>query len=276
MNYYLKYMLVLLLSCSIHHCICSQEVLYTFEDNYQTGSTYVIPSDSAHFRRVKTMGYGTIRCQFDDDVPAAVRHGVEKAAGVWQCYLSNEDTLSLRVMMKNSLSNNNCDVVTKVIYIPIIEDLTSYPKCLLRHHGIGQDVVISEDYDAAISFNSDVDWGFGLGEELFSKKNATFAALRSIALAMGFGSSVETRSRYVAFRSNYSSPFDKLIFSESGDSLSQIPMTGSLNNPDLNRFVCPDNGYLYVKEMSEGYKLYAPPTFENHRSLKYLTKVSHP
>ena len=121
------------------------------------------------------------------------------------------------------------------------------PQSLLRER-----YNIHENYpfDAIIHINKNSNWGLGLRNISKTSKNLTYALMRAIGTSLGFGSSIKKDERRgtFSFTSKKPSPFDKLIFSQTGNKLSDIDNSKS---QDLANFVQPASGYLYIHKQSD-------------------------
>lgn len=199
-------------------------------------------------------------------MPDSLKVALDIAADVWSGYLYDNDILNVRIMYEKM---DDADIRTSVSYY--IWQSFYYPMCLYRKiAGATNDVP-----DAVIRINSDVDWCVGVGDGVSgNSKNLSFGLLRAFATAMGFGSSVklDRREENVVFAfTNGMSVFDKLIFAEDGTRMEDL---NNDKREEFRNFVQQGNGNLYISDKAPSCVLYAPPQFDENRSLKYMTDQS--
>ncbi|WP_288317608.1 hypothetical protein [Xylanibacter caecicola] len=234
----------------------------TYEDFYPEGEIIVRPSPNAKIKRVSSKKRGKVIYDISgEDMPDSLRTCIKVAADVWSNYLHNEDSLKLQIFYDDT---STADMKISVCYY--IYEQMAIPQSLLRER-----YNIHENYpfDAIIHINKNSNWGLGLRNISKTSKNLTYALMRAIGTSLGFGSSIKKDERRgtFSFTSKKPSPFDKLIFSQTGNKLSDIDNSKS---QDLANFVQPASGYLYIHKQSDDYKLYAPSIFDSNKSLKYL------
>lgn len=255
---------VLCFSCSFSQ----KPVTVVFDEMCNYGGTRIVPAADAKAKRVscKRSGWVVVDDAGCAGMPDSLKVALDIAADVWSGYLCDEDILNVKVIYEEM---DGVDIRTSVSYYAM--QSFYYPMCLYRKlTGITGDAP-----DAVIHINSGVDWCVGVGEGVSgNSKSLSSGMLRAFATAMGFGSSVklDRRKENVVFAfANGMSVFDKLIFAEDGTRME------SLNNnkrEEFRSFVQQVNGNLYVSDKTPSCVLYAPPQFDENRSLKYMTDQS--
>lgn len=238
--------------------------MLTFEENCPVG-VVVKPKDTAKKVRLSNSHRGKIVYDFvDANMPDSLKLCMKIAAELWGCYLSNEDSLYLKVCYDNNNveGQNAADISLSVYYIA---DSTTifYPSCLLRKKN---GLETPSRPDAIIHINNTTDWHLGIGRIGSNSKNLTYALMRAIGTTLGFGSSVKTnKNSKLKFYCKQPTVFDNIVFSVDGEKL------GNVKNDELEDFIKSNSGKLYAYKQSEAYKLYTPEQFDENLSLKYLT-----
>jgi hypothetical protein len=172
------------------------------------------------------------------------------------------------------------DIKTSVGYIPDTESNKIVATSLYYTLHPTQDNSNSSP-DAVITINKNRGWdcGYNIYNNL-GNPNLSYAMLRSIALVLGFGSSLVEKKydtgNIIAFHSpSRYSPFDWLLTSSTGRSLYELKNTGKRQNPDILNFGTGVYGDVYIEGISttyfdSKYKMYTPPTYEIGKSMSYL------
>lgn len=251
----------LLLTLSLTATAQNAEFL-TYEDFYPEGSIVVKPSPNAKPQRVSSKKRGKVIYELvGNDMPDSLQTCIKVAADVWNNYLHNEDTLKLQIFYDNT---STADIKISVCYYQYGE--MAIPQSLSRER---YNINDNYPFDAIIHINKQSDWASGLRNISKTSKNLTYALMRAIGTSLGIGSSIEKDKHNGSFSFTYAVPtvFDKLIFSQSGNRLSDIDNS---NSQELSIFTQSNSGFLYVYKQSDDYKLYAPSTFDTNKSLKYL------
>ncbi|MBO6287022.1 MAG: hypothetical protein J6M94_00345 [Prevotella sp.] len=254
--------LMLLLCCMP---VKSQEIVHViFEDNYTLGRTAMDMTHEAKKRRTQSANRGVISFSYDS-INDKDRSAIEAAATIWSSYLANGDTVKIDIVYDNTMA---CDIKTDVLYYKNGD--TAYPSSLAKHLFLYDNPI-----HAIISINGCCDWDVDSENGGVSKKNLTYAMLRSIAQVMGFGGSIKrgNHNEITTGIRNCYSLFDKIILFSDGSYMKEIPLSNS-NNEELSSFVQPSCGFLYVKEVNQDNMLYAPSSFDDGKSLKFLMNTS--
>lgn len=232
-----------------------------FDNVYPKGEIVVKPSDNAKLLRSFSSHRGVILCDVEGTIPDSLFTCMEVAIDVWQNYLYEDDTLKVQLKFADL---KNVDVRTSVAYRK--HNNVFYPQSLYTKN-------TKEDrnfeYDAIITINSNVDWNIGVAQIGANAKNLSYACMQSIALTLGFGTSLTTKNyNNINFYAKYPSVFDRLLASSSGIKLSEITNN---ETSKLKAFACGSYGKVYARTKNETFEMYAPSTFDAHKSLKYLT-----
>lgn len=155
----------------------------------------------------------------------------------------------------------------EVAYTPI-NSVDIYPQSLAVNLGL----VNREEFtfDALITINEDYKWDFNFSDQVRSSNNFTTAMLRSIAISLGFGSSVHKNplKEIVFGLRGHFSPFDNIVVNSQSKFLNQVPNTGR-ENAELVSYVTGNNVYCKYPNNSS-FKLYAPSTFKDGFTLNYF------
>lgn len=255
---------LVLLMCCIP--VESQEIVHEiFEDNYTLGRTEMDVTLVAKTRRTQSANRGVISYSHDS-LNDKDRSAIEAAATIWSSYLANGDTVKIGIEYDNTM---DCDIKTDVLYYK--DEDTAYPISLAKHL-----LLYDDSIHAIIYINGCSDWDVDSENGGVAKRNLTYAMLRSIARVMGFGGSIRRGNHnYITTGpARCYSSFDKIILSSDGSYMEDIPVTYNRYNADLNSFVQPSSGFLYVKQINNDYMLYAPSVFDQNKSLRFVMNSS--
>lgn len=217
---------------------------------------------------------GNIIFKFDNSVPDSIQRAALIAADLWESKISNIKPIRISMTME-SLSDNH-DVETDVQYQDIDSLNMSIPLSLMvNKYGL---VTTDSEIHGIIHLNITKQWDCGVSDSIYlDSRNVTSVTLRAIANILGFGSTATQKivrgNKIIGFSNDLHSPFDMLVFNTNNKRLSDIAIgSASRNNVALAAFSQPDeNTFIFVKEPSETYKLYAPATFEFGKSLQFFT-----
>lgn len=207
-----------------------------------------------------------------ENVPDSIATCIYAAVDIWESVIKNETPIYL-TFNYSALESAN-DVETIVQYYTLDRSLF-YPSSLF-FNSISTRQNTNLTPDAYIYINNNVQWDCSHNDVVLpNTKNMTYAMLRAIATALGFGSSVTKRmvndSEIITFGlSRGHSVFDNSILSSSGSKLSDISNRGYRVNSALEAFVQPTSETIYTKTDEMQYKMYAPSTFQVGKSLVYL------
>ena len=261
-NRIFRLLFLVLYSVGIISTVQAQEIVHVAcGENYTLGKTSINMSQGAKPNRTRSAGRGVIQCNYNG-ISDREKTAIETAANIWCAYLQNGDTIKIDVEYDESMSY---DILIDVLHQQLGNTL--YPLSLLQH----QRLESGHQTHGIIKLNPTSKWDVDAENGGTSKRNLVYAALRSIARIMGFGGSLDMGIHgYVVLKNSNFSPFEKMIISSEGDSLSAISVKRLKYSAALNSFVQPSCGYLYVDSINAKHRLYAPPVFESDKSLKYL------
>lgn len=261
---------VLLLVAFPSHGLAQEVVTLVYDDVCNYGDIRIVPSDEAKPLRVSSQRAGVVMIDKTNcsNMPDSLKVALKIASDVWSGYLAIGDSLKLQVYYDEI---QGVDIRTAIYYrtLSALAPETYYPLALCRKLNNGF-LKNSPQYDAVIHINKNVNWCVGMNSGgAMSMKNLSYSLLRAMAMALGFGSSVQYNKRgEIAFYfGNGISIFDKLVFAEDGRRLESFK---GMSGQSLESFVQQNNGYLYASEKLDKYRLYAPQQFDEYKSLKYL------
>ncbi len=271
------YVLAVLLLCLGQQAILGQTELemVNFKINVPEGISFQTPVLGKRILKASGCKPGSIQVHtapnWLDGLPVEkkdiIEASIKSAVNIWKLYI-NGTKLNLSINLSSTMTQ---DIETEVLFIPNVNDSTSYPLSFHKNHIETDNAVYAAYYDATITINSQVDWGMGY-ETLSS--NLTLGLLQAISHALGFGSSIKlnTDRTFVIIPTTYYTPFDKLIFSSSGQYLSSIPIRigGRRPNPSLEAFANPQSDNIYVLSQIPQYQLFAPFEYADYASFKYF------
>lgn len=215
---------------------------------------------------------GKIIYDSDTQLPDSVRICIEAAKDLWESRIGNGAEVKLKFNYVDMDDDN--DIRIDVTYSKKVNP--TMPQCLYRYLNKTPLSEI-ETADAFIDINKKKVWNCSNNDDQISgSRNLTYAMLRSIAVALGFGSSVTQKdvrgSKYIVFSPSGGkhSLFDTFVFRSDGKKLSDIPNVGNRNNAALNEFVQPAGMSIYALKEDDNHKMYAPEVYDPFRSLVYL------
>lgn len=247
-----------------------ETVAIDFDFTCQPGGTKIFPTEAAKSQRLSSNNSGNITIDHTDcvDMPDSLKVALKIASDIWSGYMTDNDALNIKI---NYNDINNVDIKTSVYYhAPYSSGKFVYYPISLYKKIFGERPQNAPDYDAIIHINKNTNWSVGIGNgNSTTSKNLSYALLRAIATAMGFGSSIhyDRRQNITFYFSNGFSVFDSLIFSEDGKRMENLDNS---RLQEFKDFVQHNNGDLYAAKKENGYKLYAPEQFDENKSLKYL------
>lgn len=205
---------------------------------------------------------GDLNATYDENMPDSIITCINAALDIWSSKIGTSVPIYFEFRYQDLGEN---DIVSTIKYdehegkwIP------SSLKATLTDNSARDSITP----DAIIQINNSIDWDCSFGEnQAFEKYNLSVGLLRAISRAFGFGSSIKTDRRgnlSFGVQDRYTD-FDELIFSSKGTWLK------NLSEDQLPNFVAPTDGMdIYALKQSPQYKMYAPPTYEQYRSLVYL------
>lgn len=227
-----------------------REVL-VFNEDCSSGSIKIVPSQDAKVKRTSSKNTGVITMDLSNcaDMPDSLKVALYIASDVWSGYLNEGDSVNLDIRYDDT---NESDISAEVSYLPSVDQIY-YPQCLYRKLFPVNNRSAFSYPDAIIHINKNTNWCVGVGDGASSDlKNLAYGMLRSVATALGVGSSVKKDSRnnvVFGFRDGMS-VFDKNIFSESGKRMESL---SNNSGKEFNDFVQQQNGCLYFYKKEKAY-----------------------
>ena len=207
---------------------------------------------------------GIIHLIPSSDIPDNVLEVAQRAKETWESKIKNKYPVYIGLEYK--AFNDNDAIVTDVYYTFNHEAVPN----ALNAQLIGRNDDCSDSPDAIIAINPDVKWDFRYdSSSVTGEKNLYSAMLRAFATGLGFGASVTVdNSQGIRFAiEGHPSAFDKLVKNNDGALLSELDDY----SPRLQQF-CESKiaAPIYVLAADDNHKLYAPETFIENVSLRYL------
>ena len=252
----------------IHAQTESSDTIIIIEDYYVSGGTRFLPIDTLtgpYYPRRAMEVRGNIEYDITGNIPDSLSTAIEEAVDTWNKCLAG----AYANLCFEYTSGISADIQTELLYRSGVVDKTTYYTQSLHRHLFHENDY--QTYDAIIKINAQEDWFIGISDHVVSKKNLSYAVKRAIALALGFGSSIHKNNRgnIVFSLNNGHSAGDKMIFNSTGTYLSSIPNSRQRSSSDIIIFVTGNN--LYINQQDSEHGLYAPSSFNEFKSLKYLT-----
>ena len=231
--------------------------------------------------RLKSNSCISFKIISEANVPDSVTKCLEVAADIWRSCLNLKSNNSINLQLKWEDLPNDEDIKITVAYF-YDKDNNYVPTSL--YYSLNPDLISenSHDYDAKITINKNINWNCGYNiENNYGSCNLNYAMLRSIAIALGFGSSLSlvnfSSGPVVKFKfSQGHSIFENLLVSENNIWLKNLSNTGKKQNPEIINFCTGRNGNVYIDgnyinaSERDKYKMYTPQNYENTKSLVYL------
>lgn len=207
---------------------------------------------------------GIIELSFDGITDESMKECFREAARYWGATIQNRIPIHIQAATLSDLEDEL--VLCDVIFFE--ETKTTMAPSALHVQDTGIENVDSPD--AFIWLNPAKQWDTSIGVTTSSTANSLYTcALRSIAVCLGFGSSVTSFDGInPCFQwDGHLSKFDQLIIDSSGKKLSDC--MGDDNA--LRAFVSPSSGKsIYAGKKTTEYKMYSPSDFRQRESLVYL------
>lgn len=259
--FYLKGVLFLLLLCNLNNIYAQIKDTLVIESVYDNADINIVPTSTAKMQRMSSKRGGKIIYDVPSEMPDSLQVAVKVAKEIWESYI--DDTMNVDIRY---VDLDDIDIRVEVDYSLYSNDNVYYPDCLYcRLFSVSND-----KYDGIIEINNKTNWRVGIGDyNVPNTKNLSYVMLQSFAAVLGFSSSVQPNRRGdLAFKFIRSmSVFDRLLFSNGGERMEDIPITSSTA---IGNLVQQDSGYLYILKADEKYKLYAPKIYDRNRSLRYM------
>ena len=269
---FMRKILVLIISFLLYFVSAfSQEIEYiTFAESFTSANNQnavypILPKEE----RLKNRNLLQFKDTIDKAIPDSMARCIAVAQDLWRN--SIDAPIGATINIYYSYTDIDNDIETSVAYKRL--DGIWYPYCLAKVLGKSNDE--KKAPDAIIKINKNTKWDCGFSENSNNTKNLTYALLRSIAVSLGFGSSVIQKTirgnDIIKFNNTTGhSIFDNLVFSSNNVRLGDIPNMASKKNQQLIDFATQQNGEVYVLKDYMAYKMYTPKTFKNGQSLVYL------
>lgn len=205
---------------------------------------------------------GDLNATYDENMPDSIITCINAALDIWSSKIGTSVPIYFNFRYQDLGEN---DIVSTIKYD---EHEGKWIPCSLKATLLNDTIRIAPTPDAIIQVNSNIDWDCSYKEnQPLGKYNLSVGLLRAISRAFGFGTSIKTDRRgnlSFGVQDSYTD-FDELIFSSNGTWLK------NLSESQLPDFVAPSNGVdIYALKQSPQYKMYAPPAYEQYRSLVYL------
>lgn len=224
----------------------------------------------------------SFKLEYASNVPDSVVKCLEVASDIWRSCLNMNSNYQIRLELLWEELPADEDVKISVAYFPDSLRVNYTPASL--YYSLKNYLSHDGSPDAKISINKNKQWDCGYNvENNVGVRNLNYAMLRSIAVALGFGSSLSVRNfstgDVVRFPfSDGHSLFDNMLVADNGVRLKELYNTGRTQNPDILKFCTGALGDVYidnvnyhnVKDSSSIYKMYTPPIYEKNKSLIYL------
>lgn len=257
-------------SCFGQLTVSAQNVEYiTYVDNFVSTTQNDNFPIFAKSDRVSSRSMLDIKDVFETEIPDSVIRCIKVAQDLWKSKINSKRG---NLVLKFKYEAIDDDIMTSVGYT--LQGDVYYPSSLAKE--LGYMYSDPDGIDATITINKNTKWDCGFSSEAsVSGCNLTNALLRSIAISLGFGSSITEKTiknkSVIKFSlSRGHSVFDNLVFSDKNIYLKDIPNMGSKYNQPLIDFSTGVNGAVWVLNNAQAYKLYVPPVFEKGKSLVFL------
>ncbi len=230
-------------------------------------------------KRLKANSCISFKLEYENSVPDSVVKCLEVATDIWRSCLNINSNYAIRLQLAWENLPNGEDVKIKVLYFKN-NDNDYVPASL--YYSLRPDLQHDSSGDAIITINKNVDWDCGYSvEKEYGIRNLNYAMLRSIAVALGFGSSLSLANLNSGSIVKFPFPqghslFDNLLVSENDVWLKNLSNTGRNQNPEIINFCTGVNGSVYIDgdyinaNEREKHKMYTPLNYENSKSLVYL------
>lgn len=265
----MKKLIFCLLCILLSKNLSAQEVMiYNYQDKFTTRSgNPIIKQCLPKVNRLNSSLGGSINTIFASDISEEMKQCINVAAQLWEEKLAISKPIVLEFVKKKM--GKDAPNFEALVRYTTVNATNAYPLSLAFNLGYVDDRK-EHSLDATITINADLDWDMGFDNESKGRPNLTTAMMRSIAISLGFGSSVHRNSaKGIVFQTRNSySPFDKLIVNSQNKLLSSVPNTGR-ETTELVNYVTGNNVYCKYPN-NKSYKLYAPSTFQESFTLNYF------
>lgn len=231
--------------------------------------------------RLKSNSCISFKIEPDSNVPDSVVKCLEVATDIWRSCLNTNSSHIIKLQLLWGDLSAGEDIKTKVSYFKDADNNNDYVPASL-YYSLHPDLQDDDFYDAIITINKNLDWDCGYSAENTNNvRSLNYALLRSIAVALGFGSSLSltplSTGSIIKFPFTQGhSLFDKLLVSDNGIWLKDLNNKGRIQNPEIVEFCTGVKGEVYIDGLynnsteKKNYKMYTPSNYENTKSLVYL------
>lgn len=229
--------------------------------------------------RLKSTSAISFKINHDNSVPDSVVKCLEVSTDIWRSCLNINSNHAINLQLTWEDLSNDEDVKVSVTYVK--DDSQDYVPSSL-YYSLRPELQNDGACDAKISVNKNIEWDCGYSiENNLGIRNLNYAMLRSIAIALGFGSSLSlknlTTGAIVRFPfSQGHSLFDKFLVSDNGTQLKDLNNTGRTQNPEIINFCTGVYGNVHINGICNDnssksqYRMYTPASYEKNKSLVYL------
>ena len=256
----------------------SQEIVTVdYVEHFQENAVDTISSKPilSKVARINNKTATSFVISYDDNIPDSVSKCLQVATDIWRNCLNINSDYKIRIKAVWDELPEEEDVKTTVSYTK--HNGYFYPTSL--YCSLINELGTDGAPDAIIKINKNKKWYCGYNADSNTNYSSLAQAmLRSVAVALGFGSSVNKKillggREVIKFSQAGHSLFDNLLVSSNGSFLKDYSNTGARQNIDLLKFVTGQFGDVYVSGFNANdstYKMYTPPIYENNKSLIYL------
>lgn len=259
----------------------SQDVVYidyveAFNDCDSVGISLPIKNKT---ERAKSSSSLSFVIEHDENVADSVVKCLEVATDIWRSCIKSNTNYKIRLKLTWEDLPEDEDIRIKVAYVPdSLYEIYTPASLYYSMKGCKNDG--SPDAKITINKNKLWDCGYSIGNGI-GVRNLSYAMLRSVAIALGFGSSLSltefsSKKSIVKFPfSKGHSLFDNALVSGNGMHLNSLRNTGSKQNADIVNFCTGVYGDVYFDRNIPNsnrtlYKMYTPRTYEKNKSLIFL------
>ncbi len=276
---------ILLLLCLfiLPQNVLSQERFYidyidSFTESSSSGGFSLPIIDKA--KRLKSKSAISFQIEHDANVPDSVVKCMEVASDIWRSCLNMNTNYKVRLEVVWDDLPEDQDVKVSVAYLH--DPLTGNYTPTSLYYSLMSDNENDGAPDAKITINKNKTWDCGYStENNVGMRNLNYAMLRSIAVALGFGSSLylsrlSTGNIVKFYFSDGYSVFDNVLVSDNGTCLNELYNTGREQNPDIIKFCTGGFGAVHISGLASDnskdspYIMYTPPAYKENKSLIYL------
>lgn len=248
--------------------ICGQEIQieYTsFTESFKEESENIyVPFEYNRYSRNLSSKKGEINLVYDQDFPDSLRIAMDRSKDIWEHRIHTFHPIIISVGMESL--DDKIVMDTEVGYIiGGNADILGCPVSLASQLCNCQMGTTSLP-DARIKLSNKISWDISINNSPDVRYNAISIGMRGIAIALGFGSSVQRKgnlSSVFEFQNNFPSFFDKKI--HNGELYLSELHSGTFQ---LTQFVKSNS--LTIDGAIAEYDLYAPTIYEPQKSLVYL------